>query len=282
MPDQATQMAKKPMTSFELIKTPIEAIRVCVGTADSGELTAGTWEHGFLASDTVVYASGRIARRGDTVRHTVDPDELARCRTLAKATSSISPPYFPSSEGDFRWNLFYVASNSDEPIPERIDEALVRERFGGTINPDAPIEIQPIGEEGAWWTSVTRLLESRARNPADVWMERSFAGALALEEHGLDQYSVDKAQQKVGDPILKKLLGIPDGQPLTWSEVGTVLEISRLFRLIRFLRGPEFRDAAYVMIGMEMDHEPACKPVLVLGLTQGGSLTGLMGYTVLT
>jgi len=36
-----------------------------------------------------------------------------------------------ASEGEFNWEPFFIAANRDDPIPERIDESLIRNRFGG-------------------------------------------------------------------------------------------------------------------------------------------------------
>ena len=120
--------------------------------------------------------------------------------------------------------------------------------------------------------------------------------AQLLEEKGLDRYETDKAQQRVGDPLLKKIFEIPRARSLEWADVTTTLEIRRLQRLIRFFGGPEFRDAAYVEIGdyhhpervprdqwpEGMETWPTSLPRLLVGLTLGGSLAGLVGYIVQT
>jgi hypothetical protein len=275
-------MAKKPITEFDPMSVE--------------------WIGDTLSYKPVVYGSGRIARAGDPVRHNVDPDELARCRSLAAEAQSLRPPDLPS-EGDFEWYQFFIAANLDDPAPERIDEAVVRERFGGTILPIIQILISPIREGSLWWDknmydirSGSDLRADRAGVSLDVWMQRSLAGARALDEKGLDRYETDKAQQKVGDPLLTKIFEIPKGRRLEWSDVTTTLDIRRLQRLIRFFARPEFRDAAYVEIGdyhhpervpeeqwpEGMEAWPTCLPRLIFGLTLGGSLAGLASYIVET
>jgi hypothetical protein len=296
-------MAVEPLTAFERLEELPEPISECGGGGDAGASPGGPWRAGFLATDTVVYTSGRIAREVDPVRHHVDPDELARCRSLTDEVASIGGGYL-DSEGAFDWHPFFVAANSDEPVPERIDERLVRERFGGTILPIAPIVIQPLVEESPWWDMMIRSIHMGSDNlaklvrkvPLDLWMERSFAGARALAEGGLYDYETDKEQQKVGDKLLRKILAIGDDESLTWTDVSTTLQIFRLIRLVRFFGGPDFLDAAYVEIGDYHDFQriprdqwppglqgwPCCMPRLLIGLTRGGSLAGLIGYIVQT
>ena len=71
---------------------------------------------------------------------------------------------------------------------------------------------------------------------------------------------------------------------------GEVLNLERLFK------GPDFRDAAFVEIGEEyarfdvdrslwppgLESWPSCFPRLIVGLTTGGSLAGVIGYVVST
>jgi hypothetical protein len=296
-------MAKKPITEFE----PISLVQLvplieCLGCLDSGGSRPDWWIGGMLSNRTIVYGSGRIAREGDLVRHKVDPVELTRCRTLADEALSLGAPGL-SSEGDFQWYPFFVAANLDDPAPEQIDEEVVRERFGGTILPIIQILISPIREGSPWWDKNIEGIRSdsdwradRAGVSLDVWMERSFAGARTLDEKGLDRYETDKAQQKMGDPLLAKIFEIPGSRRLEWSDVKTTLEIRRLQRIIRFFGRPEFRDAAYVEIGDHHHHQrvprdqwpegmegwPTSLPRLLVGLTLGGSLAGLLGYIVQT
>jgi hypothetical protein len=296
-------MAKKPITEFE----PISLVQLvplieCLGCLDVGSPRPDWWIGGTFSNRMVIYASGRIARGGDPVRHRVDPDELARCRALSDEALSLNAPGL-SSEGDFQWYPFFVAANLDDPAPGRIDEAMVRERFGGTILPIIRIVISPIREGGPWWDKNVEGIRSdsdrradRAGVSLDVWMERSFAGLRLLEEKGLDRYETDKAQQKVGDPLLAKIFEVPRTRSLEWSDLTTTLEIRRLQRIVRFFGRPEFRDAAFVEIGdyhhpervprnrwpEGMEAWPTSLPRLLIGLTLGGSLAGLMGYIVQT
>lgn len=294
-------MASPYLTVFKRLSELPEPIAQCCGVIEFEASPSDSWQGGLLALDTVVYESGRIARKGDLVRHHVDPDELARCRALAEQAASIDCPGL-GSEAHFEWQPFFMAANSDESPPERIDEALIRQRFGGTILPIAPLLTTPIRSDGPWWDMMSKdyayyswQYAEEAKVANEVWVERSVAGARALEEHGLWDYAEDEDQQKVGDPILAEILGVPL-ERLTWGVVGTTLSIFRLTRITRFFNGPQFRDACLVAIGDYFDHRrvpqdrwptglrgwPTNMPRLAVGLTPGGSLAGLIGYVVET
>ncbi len=58
------------------------------------------------------------------------------------------------SESCDPFRAFYIAANADDPVPEAIDEALIRSRFGGTIFPSATITVEPLAEAGRWWEEV--------------------------------------------------------------------------------------------------------------------------------
>jgi hypothetical protein len=292
-------MAERPLTRFKRVKKPIEAIRECMGDPSSNPPPEAVWWDSFLARDTVVYESGRIARKDDPVRHRVDPEELALCRALAAETHSFGPVEYPSSEGEFQWDEFYVAANVADPIPKRIDEDLIREQFGGTIIPLAPFAIAPIIEAGPWWATIRRRLYYRSHGVADnvlkidrrVWWKRCMSVARMLFDRDLKIYGEKGQRVKEVARIVKALN--PDSPRPTPTEKQTASDILDSLGLVRFYRRSDFRDAAYVTIGIGTifgEGLPAefgrywssSKPILVLGLTQAGSLTGLMGYTVRT
>jgi hypothetical protein len=294
-------MAERPRTAFRRVKELPEAIRECMGYSDPGTPPEAAWRYGYLARDTVVYSSGRIAREGIPVRHAVDPAELALCRKLATAAKSIKPVY-PASEGDFFWETFFIVANEDEPAPERIDGALIRERFGGTILPIASIFIEPIAERSPWWEDSMRSVYQGCQHLAqlvvkvdrDVWWERSMSVARALDARDLKIDGERKRDQREVDRIVQAL--VPGEDDISDTEKSTAREILAQLRLIRFFRGQGFRDAAYVRIGDRYDAArdqndrwppglgawPSCVPCLLIGLTQGGSLTGLVGHIVAT
>jgi hypothetical protein len=117
-------MAGPPITSFEEIP-PSDAISRCGGEFSYIiESPGAEWNDAILSRETVVYGSGRIARGGDPVRHTVDPDELALCRRLADEADRMacSIEYGLASEPDeIAFEPFFMAATS-----------MIRRRSGAT------------------------------------------------------------------------------------------------------------------------------------------------------
>jgi hypothetical protein len=298
-------MAKKSSTTIKKLKELPEPILECIGPVDPKKPPQGSWRYGILATDTVVYTSGRIARAGEKIHHDVDPEELERCRTLARGASWTCVPSL-ASEGDFIWESFFIAANRDDPIPERIDESLIRDRFGGTILPVAPIAISPIDDEGPWWVEISRNIGScqqyvthnLMKIDLEVYMERSLAAARDLFGRGLTRYGLSTGddQKEEAERLVRAILQVPDGERMFESHVDAAKKFLRVLNLAQFFKGPEFLGAAYVEIGEEysrhvpekslwpngLESWPCCFPRLLVGLTRGGSLTGLMGYVVAT
>jgi hypothetical protein len=275
-------MKKPPITEFE----PVELARLqpfldCMGPLDPGG-DRPDWWFGMFSTRTVVYGSGRIARSGEGVVHKVDPDELARCRSIAAKAESVRG-WFLESDGEATWHRFFVAANVDTPVPERIDEALIRERFGGTILPVVAIGIQPLDETSASWSQMIKDLKRDAEQEAKdrglqwkAWLERATTLARSLADSG------PRPKKKDGDKAE--------------AETKTVRTIRHRLTVARLFQGKAFRDSAYVEIGNYftdkevppsrwtpgLESWPSQYPRLIVGLTQGGSLAGLITYVVNT
>lgn len=129
-------MAGKPMTQFNRDSDRLAVIRECMEHYEVGDPNA-EWPNNIISRRTVAYGSGVIARQGDSVRHAVDPDELAICRRLsadaAKVMTGVAVGMGSESTDPFR--AFFNAANVDEPAPNAITEDLIRARFGGTLFP---------------------------------------------------------------------------------------------------------------------------------------------------
>ncbi len=263
---------------------PVELARLrpifdCMGILRVGD-SMPEWWFGILSTRTVVHGSGRIGRAGEKARHRVDPDELALCRALsAKAEAIGAGPM--SSEGECDFHRFFICAAVGEAVPERIDEALIRERFGGTILPVATVRVQPLDEASPWWSDMMQGIRSGGQFEAqrlglevNAWTEQSLKVARSLAERGL-----------TGRDDLEG-----EGDEADSSAVRSIL---RQLALNRLLTGAEFRDAAYVEIG-DPDGPPAKRwppglegwptqfPRLFVGLTRGGSLAGVITYVVHT
>lgn len=262
---------------------PVEIARLkpifdCMAILTTGEMA--DWWFGILSTRTVVHRSGRLGLAGEGTERLVDPAELALCRSLAAKAEGIGAVGMDSeSECDFF--RFFAAAAVGEKVPAKIDEKLIRARFGGTILPIAPVRVQPLDEASPWWSNMMRHVRNshdfeaqRLGLKVDVWTGRALEVARSLSERGLTPEDDLKAEGKEADS-------------------GAVRSFLRQLTLIRLLRGPEFRDAAYVEIGdtkspppkkwpAGLQRWPSQFPRLFLGLTHGGGLAGVITYVVLT
>jgi hypothetical protein len=148
-------MAAEPITEFAPDPARLAVIKECMANYDVGSENA-EWPNNVISRFAVVYGSGVIARKGAKVRHAVDADELALCQRLSAEAAELMEGVdvgMGSASGD-PFRSFFVTANSDEPVPKAITEALIRDRFGGTIFPPATITVEPIEEAGKWWSEV--------------------------------------------------------------------------------------------------------------------------------
>jgi hypothetical protein len=131
------------------------AIKACLERSDIGDPRAD-WPNNILSTKTLIFSSGRMARSGESVSHQVDPDEFDLIKRLAhdasKVVAGVHVGMGSTTSDPFR--PFFSAANMDEDRAEKIDEALIRARFGGTIFPPATITVEPFAESGTWWSEV--------------------------------------------------------------------------------------------------------------------------------
>ncbi len=112
------------------------------------------WPHNVLSTQTVVYDCGAYGRSGDTIPHNHDPVEFKLCQDLAAEAAAIMQGIYigMGDESDHALAAFYVIANQDQPVPTSITEEEIRSAFGGTIYPQARIEICPLKAGcGQWW-----------------------------------------------------------------------------------------------------------------------------------
>ncbi len=236
--------SKMNILDFDLDPARLAPLRECMENYDVGSPDA-EWPNNIISRKAVAYGSGVIAREGTPVRHNVTPEEFALCKCLAGEACTLMTGVMVGmgSESDDPFHEFFIAANVDDPIPTEIDEALIWSKFGGTIFPLATVEVEPLEEAGVWWS--------------EVLYDVSDATPLEREAH-LHHW--------------RRLI--------TW-----------------FRERPDLKDAVFVRIGdyaalnsldLESNSPPGTElaasvlPRLVLGLTGGGSLVGLFGYSVQT
>ena len=81
-------MAEPTITHFDPDSDRLALLRECTENYDVGD-SESEWPNNILSRKTVVYGSGRIAREGDPVRHTVEPEELALCSRLSSEAEEL-------------------------------------------------------------------------------------------------------------------------------------------------------------------------------------------------
>jgi hypothetical protein len=157
-------MSRPPYISFPRDPMLYAAIKECVERHGVGDSQA-EWPNNVLSTKTVIFSSGRISRSGDSFAHQVDPDELDLIKRLAhdafKVVTGVIVGMGSSTSDPF--HEFHSAANIDEEHPEKIDETLIRTRFGGTIFPLATITVEPFAESGTWWSEVAADGEGDSR-----------------------------------------------------------------------------------------------------------------------
>ena len=130
----------------------LEVIHECMENYDVGDANA-EWPNNVISRHAVVYRDGTIARRDDAVSHAVDADELALCEKLSGEVAEIMKGVIigMGSESTDTFNGFFIAAPAGSIPPPRIDEPLIRSRFGGTLFPPVTITVEPFSEDAPWW-----------------------------------------------------------------------------------------------------------------------------------
>jgi hypothetical protein len=236
-------MPEPAITHFDPDPDRFAVLRECTENIGVGDPDA-EWPNNTLSRKTDVYGSGRIARKADPVRHNVAPEELALCRRLAgeaeKLMSGVDVGM--GSESADPLQAFYIVANVDDPVPDAIDETLIRSKFGGTIFPPATITVEPLTEGGTWWKEVE---EDGADSSPEEYAEYRRPWRALIQWFAARPELKDTAFIRIGDND-----ALDDLDPETCPE-GTEMPGSVL-------------------------------PRLAVGLTRSGSLVGLFGYSVQT
>jgi hypothetical protein len=157
------------------------------------------------------------------------------------------------SESSDTFRPFFITVNVDDTIADRIDEALVRSKFGDTIFPPATITVEPLAEEGTWWSEV--LYDAGGDEDREK-----------LEEYGIRVVE-------------------PEEYLHPWRALIKWFQEQPAFKDTAFVRIGD-RDALWDLdesqypAGTELT--PSVLPRLAFGLTTQGSLVGLFGFSVQT
>ena len=208
-------MPKPPFVEFAPDEILQEGLHECTENFDVGD-PAEEWPHNILSNRLVIYGSGRIAREGEPIEHRVDPDELDLIRRLAHDCAKVMTGVDVGMGSELRtpFHEFHSAANIGEAVPEKIDEPLIRARFGGTIFPLATITVEPLAESGVWWSEVTAQCAGHGR--------MLYPWRNLIHWFGTQPEFVDSAFVRIGE--FKRLNNLEDSQlPAGTTAPGCVL-----------------------------------------------------------
>jgi hypothetical protein len=135
------------------------------GSPDNGN----EWPGQFLSTRTIAYSCGVLARRGESVVHAHDAEELQRCRQLAAEAAGIMERVLigGSDEGDHTLGPFWIPANVGDRVPKKITEAVLRKALRDTVYPGALLMIEPFKKTSDWWKRVSAPHPDYAIVPED-------------------------------------------------------------------------------------------------------------------
>ena len=118
--------------------------------------TAEDFSANILSKHTIVYSCGAIALDGFPVRHAHREEELALCISLSAKLAKLmrGTEIGLGSEGSAALEALFIAANDGDEVPAIISETVIRRAFGGTTYPNARILVEPMREQGQWWSDI--------------------------------------------------------------------------------------------------------------------------------
>ncbi|MDY7020213.1 MAG: hypothetical protein SWJ54_02480 [Cyanobacteriota bacterium] len=236
-------MTAIPITDFELDLQLRSKFEECMDHYGVGDATSSQWPNNILSNQLVVYSSGVIARQGDKIRHNVDPNELALCNRLSQEACQIMDGV-----------AVRMGSESEDFFHPFFIVANLDEHVREAITPELIRE-----KFGGTIFIHAKILVQSLSEPEEFWSE-------FLADYNDDDLEEMKAEIEKWELLIQKLNENPEIQTTAFVKIGdySLMDLSE----------DEFPD------GTEM---PGCVyPRLVLGLTQKGSLVGLLGQIVQT
>lgn len=160
---------RKRLAPFKAsFKTDAEAGAEC-SDYDDEDPRAAEWPHNIISVKVRAWSCGIIAREGEVVTHRHDPEELERCRRLAReaARELEGVETFGGEPCEGGYMPFFVTAGIGDPAPKALTDEVLRKAFGGALYPDTPITLYPLEESGAFWDLITGVyrLEDDERRP---------------------------------------------------------------------------------------------------------------------
>jgi hypothetical protein len=202
----------------------LAVIRECMENYDVGDANA-EWPNNVISRYAVVYRDGTIALRDDAVSYAVDTDELALCEKLSgeAAETMNGVTIGMGSESDDAFKGFFIAAPAGSRPPSRIDEPLIRSRFGGTLFPPVTITVEPFSEDAPWWKEdilfhgeediePEELIPWRSMNrwfnSQSAFVDRAFVRIGDDELYDTDEDSWPKGTELTGSVLPRLALGL--------------------------------------------------------------------------
>ena len=228
------------MESFRSILAP------CIDNYDVGEDEEAEWPNNMISRRVVIDENGLLWRAGNAPKTPVSSEEVELCKRLASEAKKVVGDIRVGmgSEGGDEFQPFWLVAPQGEAVATRIDEALIRARFGETLFPPVTMTIEPLEEAGIWWS--------------EVWSDSEDEDEAKHEERLKPWRAMSawfKSQSEFSETAFVR---IGDMQALWKLEENKEL----------------------LPPGTELT--PCVFPRLALGLTKKGSLCGLFGVSVQT
>lgn len=132
-------------------------IAECTETYGMDDHNPGSeWAWNVISTQATAYSCGAICRMGELLEHHHHAEEFSQCKRLAEEVAQVAKniAYCGRSASDVPPSPFYVVTNIGAEVPRQFNERLIRQIFGGTIYPRAKIWIEPLEEQGDWWSDV--------------------------------------------------------------------------------------------------------------------------------
>ncbi|MBM3980663.1 MAG: hypothetical protein FJ304_10325 [Planctomycetes bacterium] len=123
------------------------------------------WGMGNVSRRAVRYSCGCLTRKGHPLAHAHDPAEVELCQRIATEAADRLKD-FTVDEGARIWPFF--AATTTDSAPAKLDEALVRAAFGGTIAPGLNFEVSPLRRRGGHWDQLDGVQFNLDMVPAEI------------------------------------------------------------------------------------------------------------------
>lgn len=145
------------ITNCQIDPERLAPLRECMETYGQEGSENAEWPWNCLSRRTVAYSCGMLRRGEEPAVHNHDEAEFALCRRLADEAAGLMEGVEVGmwSESSDYFAPFFIVASEGAPNPQTLNANNIRTAFGGTIYPETEIVVEPLLEQGEWWTDVT-------------------------------------------------------------------------------------------------------------------------------